>query len=379
MNKIMERVFDEKETAEIRKRYNLGVVAASLAGDCGVDVGFEREISDHLSKRNKSLFVDHGGFSVPYCALNRTMTGVTNVEDHIVGNGAATVAKDILAEEFASPLSARLVLSALGARFIDGLVGEVAIPKSNAVNAYWVAAEDGEVTKVNPTFSQVVGTPHTMGAYVDITRRLTLQSSLHIQDVIGGMILDAVARGIEAAALAGSGSSGQPTGLVGTSGVNSISGIVADSPTYANMLAFVAALEGLNVNMANLRWLAPAAVKAKLSSTLDMTLIQNTAAGENEGDDPVVTTVGGVTSARYLCDKNTVADYPILTSGLAPAKKLILGDWQHLLIGGWGEGVTLIADRYSNAPAGAIRIVAIKDVDVMVRYPEAFAVGTILS
>ena len=377
MSKILERVFDAKETAEIRQRYNLANVASALAGDAA-DIGFEREISDHLAARNKSLFVDHGGITVPYAALSRTMTGVTDVDGSIVGNGAATVGKDILVDEFASPLAARLIVNALGARMLDGLAGDVAIPKSTAVAAGWATGEGASVSKVNPTFSQVVGSPHMCGAYVDITRKLLLQSSLAVQDLIGGLILDAIARAVDAAALAGTGSDGQPTGLVNTSGVNAVSGITADAPTYANLLSFVSVLDGLNVDMSKLRWLAPAAVKAKLSSTLDLHLIQNTEAAE-EGEDPIVKTVGGVTSGRYLCEKNLVCDYPILTSGLAPAKKLILGDWQHLLIGAWGEGITLVADRYTNATAGAVRLVAVKDVDVMVRYPEAFAVGTILS
>ena len=89
--------------------------------------------------------------------------------------------------------------------------------------------------------------------------------------------------------------------------------------------------------------------------------------------------VGAVTSARYLCEKNVVADYPLLTSNLCPAKKLILGDFRQLIIGAWGEGIDLLVDRFSNSTSGTIRVVVFKDVDVLVRYPEAFATGQILA
>ena len=197
-----------------------------------------------------------------------------------------------------------------------------------------------------------------------------MQSALPVQNLVGELILNALAREIDKAGLAGTGTDGQPLGLIGTSGVNVVDGITAGSPTYLDLQNFIAALDDANVDMANLKWIAPAKVKAKLASTIDANLVKNVAGTEN---------VGAVTSARYLAEKNQAADYPIETSNLAPAKKLILGDWGQLIIGGWGEGVDLLADPYSNSTSGTIRLVAFKDVDVLVRYPEAFAVGTILA
>jgi len=361
-------IFDQKERELIAERYNIGNVIRCLEGD-NSDIGFEREVSAEMNARRSKLNPEKGGITIPYCALVRTL-GKTNVEGVIEGNGGALVATDLLAEEYASPLAARLVLNAAGVRFIDGLVGDIAIPKGSNVGAYWITSETGSATKQNPTFSQVNGTPHTVGAYTDISRKLAIQSSLPAQDLIGDLLLAAVARAVDTAGLAGTGTSGCPLGLVGTTGINEVDNITPDAPTYGDLLRFVAALDDQNVDMDALKWLAPAPVRAKLASTIDANLVKNVAGTEN---------VGAVTSARYLCEKNVVADYPLLTSNLCPAKKLILGDFRQLIIGGWGEGIDLLVDRFSNSTSGTIRVVVFKDVDVLVRYPEAFAVGTVLA
>ena len=50
-----------------------------------------------------------------------------------------------------------------------------------------------------------------------------------------------------------------------------------------------------------------------------------------------------------------------------------------MMICGWGESLTLTVDPYSFSMSGGVRVVVMKDVDILVRHPEAFAVGTILN
>ena len=138
-------IFDQKERELIAERYNIGNVIRRLEGDDS-DIGFEREVSAEMNARRSKLNPEKGGITIPYCALVRTL-GKTNVEGVIEGNGGALVATDLLAKEYASPLAARLVLNAAGARFIDGLVGDIAIPKGSNVGAYWITSETGSATK----------------------------------------------------------------------------------------------------------------------------------------------------------------------------------------------------------------------------------------
>ena len=50
-----------------------------------------------------------------------------------------------------------------------------------------------------------------------------------------------------------------------------------------------------------------------------------------------------------------------------------------MLVCRWGQGIELMADPYSLSTSGGIRLVTFLDADVIVRQPEAFAVGTVLA
>jgi HK97 family phage major capsid protein len=64
----------------------------------------------------------------------------------------------------------------LGARRMSGLVGDVAIPAlDDSTATYWVA-ESGAPTEGAPTVRQITMSPKSVGAYVDLSRRLMLQS-----------------------------------------------------------------------------------------------------------------------------------------------------------------------------------------------------------
>ena len=366
-------VFDNQEREEIHKKYNLAALVRDMMAG-GAFKSYEQEVSDEMRRRLGEAR-DLGGVIVPYCALVRDAAETlgrpqSGVVSGIGGNGSALVSTDLLADGYINPLSARLVTKRAGAVFLDGLRGNIALPKGGNVSITWVTVEGGAVGEVAPTFSQVVGTPHTLGAYTDITRQLVTQSSLPVQNLVGELILQALARGIDSAAFSGSGSDGQPLGIVNTSGVSSIDGITADEPTRADILRFIAALDGADVEVERAVWVAGAAVKAKLAGTLDLQLIKNVAGTEN---------VGGVTGAHYLLSNGKIEEYPFLTSGLCPAKSLFLGDFSQLIIAGWGDGVTLTVDPFSRSKDGGVRIVVMKDVDIMIRHGEAFAKGVILS
>ena len=237
--------FDAKERAEIVKKFNLGRVVRALAGDT-VDAGYEAEIGAEAIRRETDGLREiglHGGYYIPDFILGGTRTlGKTPAGD-ITGNGAPLVATELLADETVSPLEARLVLTKLGVRFLDDLVGDITMPKASSVSAYWLTAEGAAAQKVNPTFAQLNGSPHTCGSYVQITRKLALQSSIGAQAFIGDLILRACANALEVAAISGTGADGQPLGLVGTEGVSEIDGITPGSPTRDNILDFIAAVE----------------------------------------------------------------------------------------------------------------------------------------
>ena len=108
----------------------------------------------------------------------------------------------------------------LGVRYLDGLQGNIAFVTGGA-DAAWVA-EEGAASKQRPTYSKVTMSPKRLQVLQGITYDLMHQSSKALDDLIMEDMVKAHAVALDAAIFAGSGSSGQPTGVLNTSGINAI-------------------------------------------------------------------------------------------------------------------------------------------------------------
>lgn len=360
-------IFDCGDERKIVKEYNLLNVIRALAKDGSPDVGFEREISDQIAKAQHK---DARGFYIPEAVLVRAITGKTNVSGEIVGNGAATVETSLLASQYIDELVGTTVLGAAGVQTVGGLVGDIAIPKGTAVTAGWIAEKDNAPT-TTPTFSQVPGTPHTAAANAILSRRLVIQSSLAVQNLVARLIMEAIGRAVEAAAFDGTGTNNQPTGLSATTGVGAVT-MTADAPTKANLVDFWEKVYTANAAGANMKYIGSPAVKALLCKTLDYFGINATGAKATSN------VVGGI-GADYLCTRDgKVEGFDFLMSALCNSKKLYFGNWSEILMCFW-SGIDMIVDPYTYSAKGAWQVTAFQDCDVIVRHPAAFAIGTALS
>lgn len=279
--------------------------------------------------------------------------------------GGNLVATDLLASSFIDVLRNKMVLNTLGAQFLTGLQGNVAIPRKTAASsAYWVAENVAPTESTNaPAFDQVTMTPKTLGAYVDISRRLMLQSSLDIENLVRNDLAASIAVAMDGAAIAGSGTN-KPTGVLNTSGIGSVTlGTNGGAPTWAMVTNLVREVDIDNALNGAAAFLTNGQVKAKLSNTSKQT--------------------SGVEGNFILGpDVNTLYGYPLVVSQQVPANlskgsgsnlsAMIFGVWSELLIGQW-SGIDLMADPYTGSNAGTVRIVAFHDCDFAVRHPESFA------
>ena len=120
----------------------------------------------------------------------------------------------------------RLAVAELGATFLGGLVGDVSIPKrTGTATAYWFGADDSDsVTESTGTIGTVTMTPKTVGALSKFSHLMNLQSTPDIEQLIRADFVALLADAIDTAAINGSGSSNQPTGILNTSGIGSVAG-----------------------------------------------------------------------------------------------------------------------------------------------------------
>ena len=366
-------VVDEKTQKEIKRRYSLANVMRALAGDNSVDIGYEREVSQEIEGKTGRKAQ---GLIVPDFIRAANPSGVQTLGtpdfsavegtlgNSVAGSGHTVIATNLLAGSFIEALRDALVLTRAGMQTLSGLVGDIAIPKGGKVTAAWITQENGDATKTNPTLGQISATPHTCGSYVDITRKLLLQSSIDVQGFVVRELVYAIAYALEAAGFSGTGSSGQPTGLV--SQISQTVSFTAGAPKLANLLDMIASIDEANGAIGPQCFIGRPRVWAKLAGTLDWEAVQASDAN-----------VGGITSGTHLLDvaTNTCQGYPFIKSNIAPAKQLIFGAFDQLMLCLW-SGTDILVDQYSQCTKGALRVVALQDADFIVRQPEAFSLGT---
>ena len=240
-----------------------------------------------------------------------------------------------------------------GATMLSGLSGDVKIPKKTAAaTAGWIATEGGAASESEMTVGQVSMTPKTLGAFTDVTRQLLIQSSLDVEALIRDDLTSAIALTIDAAGLEGAGTSGAPTGVLNTSGVNTVTAFAAANPTFAEVVTLETAVAEDNALLGNLAYILPASMYGALKTTEKAT-----------GTAQFVVEPGG-----------TMNGYRGIVSNQATAGNLYFGNFSDLLIGMFG-GLDIVVDPYTASTTGTIRVVALQSVDVAVRHAVSFCFG----
>jgi HK97 family phage major capsid protein/HK97 family phage prohead protease len=283
--------------------------------------------------------------------------------------GGNLVATDLLSGSFIDLLRNRMVLPQLGAMMLTDLNGNVAIPRqSGAGTAYWVA-ENGAVTESQQTVDQVTLSPKTLGALTEISRQLMLQSSIDVEGFVRRDLATGIALALDLAAIHGSGSSNQPTGVLATSGIGSVAlGTNGGTPDIDTMIDLETAIATANADVGSLAYLTNPKVVAilkKLKSTTGEYLWSNLPNG-NRGATPGE--INGYSVARSNQVKSN------LTKGTAngTCSAIVFGNWADLIIGMWG-GLDLLVDPYTNSATGAVRVVMMQSADVAVRHAASFS------
>jgi HK97 family phage major capsid protein/HK97 family phage prohead protease len=320
-------------------------IQAVSSGDWS-KAGFELEASRAVANKVQRT-PQKNSFFVPMEVQKRDAS--------VAGTGAYLVATDNVS--FIELLRNRMVVKQMGATTLSGLVGNVTIPKQTAgATAYWLAAETTQITEGNQTFGQLALSPKTVGAYTEISRLLRLQSSPDAEGLIMSDLAKQVAIAADLAALAGTGSAGQPQGLVTLSGAGAVSGASFDIVDILNFQEDVAAANALS---GALGYVTTPAIASLCIQRVKYT---STASPFWEGN---------------LHD-GTMMGYKAMSSNQVPSGDMIFGDWSQMVIGEWGV-LEIAVDETANFQAGIAGIRCFYTLDIGVRVPAAFSIGTSMS
>lgn len=239
----------------------------------------------------------------------------------------------------------------MGATRLPGLQGNLTIPRqTGAGTAYWLSTEATQVTESQLTLGQVAMSPKTVGAYTEISRLLMLQSSPEAEQLVMMDLAQVVGLAVDAAVINGSGSSGQPTGILNTSGIGSVTGT---SIALAGILEFQTDVAGANALDMTCGYATTPAVASLL---IQRVMYSSTASPIWNGN---------------ILEGN-VAGFMGMSSNQMPSATILFGRWRSVVVGEWGV-LQLDVNPQANFQAGIIGIRAMYSVDVGVRYPGGFS------
>ena len=328
--------------------------------------GFEAEASRAVAQKIGRT-PDPMRFFVPWEVMSRATPVPQNMAGYSVGKRDLTVATagagGFLVETanvgFVDLLRNKSVLYNMGALRLSGLEGNVAIPKQSATGSpTWLANEAASISEINQTFVQIAMTPKQIGGYTEISRLLLLQANPSIEGVVRADLAAVVGLDIDLKGLNGSGASGQPTGILNTAGIGSVTGTSMD---YADIVEFQSDVFASNALFAGSGYVTTGAVagllKTRVKAANTWSPIWEGRLDEGRIDEP--------------------NGYRGMASNQMPAATMLFGDFSQVVIGEWGV-LEIEVNPFANFQAGIVGVRAIAAVDIAVRYATAFsAAGTI--
>ena len=267
----------------------------------------------------------------------------------------ALVGVDFRPNQMISLLRNNMALTEAGATYLDGLVGDVAIPRQTGAGSVgWVGREGGTISETNQAVDQVTLTPRTVGCYTDISRQLRLQSSTSVENFVRQDLSTIVALEKDRAAIHGSGTSGEPTGLENVTGISTESFSTSSGPTRKEVINMITDLAGSNALQGNLAFITGTTVYGNLLK------------------EPV-----DAGSGLFLVQQNggDMLGEKLIKSTQITAGQMYFGNWSDLMVGTWG-GMDIMVDPYTGATAGTLRVLIFHSCDISVRHPESFTLGS---
>lgn len=295
------------------------------------------------------------GLVIPVEALlvskpkNETTTS-TNVD---TTNAGALIPTTLKTDSFIEMLRKKCVILQL-ARQLNGLVGNVDIPKQTAgTNGYWVG-EDEAPTKTNAAFGNLQLRMKTVGANSYITRTMLKQSSMDIEYLVREDLAAALALKIDEAAFYGTGSSNQPKGIKNTTGINSKE-FAAQYPTFGELVDMETEISKDNADVDGMAYVVAPTARGHFKQTLKF---------------PSSTNAGGAIWEQG----NNINGYKAVVTNVIEDGDVFMGNFADFIVGLFG-GLELLVDPYTYSNKGAIQITAFQDVDYGARHEESFCYG----
>lgn len=311
------------------------------------------------------------GVLIPWEVLGSNRAATPGQVVGTFGDGGALVGTDRLDAQFIDLIRNRSAFLNSGLTMLSGLEGNVEIPKKLSSSQYYFVGENADVTNSKLTFGLVNMIPRTIGVRVPISRRMMIQSSPDIENLVRIDMAESVALGMDYTIGYGTGSNGQPLGIINTTGIGSVTlgggtakafpvSLGGDGSTthncgdWADYVDLETELAIDNLDAGSMRYLMNSVVRGALKQTL-----RASAAG----------------SDYVMTDAGTVNGYPVTVSNQMQLNDVLFGNFADCVVGMW-SGLDVVVDPYTQSASGQVILTVHQDFDVAVRRPQSFALAS---
>jgi HK97 family phage major capsid protein len=346
---------EQGEKNAIAKRFSITeAIQGKLNGRMN---GLVREMHEQAVKESRTFGKEIEGVGIPSFLVQPEKRDLTVGAATQIGNTVATEVGTMIPY-----LQPRLQTMALGATMMTGLTSNVSIPRNNGIGSAAWEGETDENAETNLTTDVISLSPNRLGAVMEYSKQLLLQSTVSVDNLVRQDLQRAIAIALDLAAINGSGTGNQPTGILNTGSIGDVAmGTNGAVPTRAKLVDLVTALATANADMGNLAFLTTPGIRGKLQQTL-----LDAGSGRFVWENPnelLGYNAQVSTQVPSNLDKGS-------SSGVCNA--IIFGNWSELMIAQWG-GLDLLADPYTKGSQAMVRIIVNSWWDIALRHPASFA------
>lgn len=264
--------------------------------------------------------------------------------------GAELINTDYLPSEYTPALRPQITLEQTGYKSIpvNGNAISFTVNISGAQAAMYDL--DGELTDSDMTFALKELRPRKEGVCVPIPYSLILQGRPEVDAIVEADIVNALAELKDKMILIGTGADNQPTGIVNSTGVNTLAPSAIF--TWNGVCTAEKLIRDSNDYSTGLAWVMNGTNKVRFETTLK----------------DATTGYGG-----FLCEDDKIKGYPVFVNNALDDDTVILGNFGELVVCDF-DGLFLKVDDITYIKRGAVQVVATACFDALVRRPRSFTV-----
>lgn len=332
--------FDRRDNPMPPRAFSLTKVCRCISEGTRID-GFERELIDDANGRRGT----GGAYMSSQCIPFEVFAAIAKRDLTV----ASASGGGFLTHAVNQP--AMVAFDGSVARQLDVQIypdqqSAATIPKTTGVlPVTWLSLESTAAGEQTPTLGAATTAPKVASVCVDVSARLLRQGGPLVDAYLDALFLQAAWSALDVALFAGTGTNGQPQGLLNDASIASASG------TSFNLASAVGIQKTVSDNVVSditARWVGATDVRQTLQQR-----------------------VAFASTASPLWADDRLSGRPALASGRMPAGGLLYGDFSEVRVLLWGAGIEIAADPYTQFTAAVTRFRLLLTMDVATPRPGA--------